>query len=75
MLRIWKSAHYGKIFESQIVNNMWFLQCCPNGNSKENKGLMNMAVRICSMPPGVNRLKINWSIKCVEINDGKNTDY
>eukprot|EP01084_Bolivina_argentea_P021004 39011_1 len=60
------SAHYGKCFESHIIDNQWVLQCYPNGVIKKKKGHVQVFLQLCGLPPSVPAIRVKYKIRCIE---------
>lgn len=62
-----KQANVGKKFESQKFNDIWCLQCCPNGRNSKSSGGLRLYLQLCSLPKGVGSIYIQYTIWCKEI--------
>ena len=73
MMNAFKWSHNGKRMESAMYDNMWRLQCYPNGNGKECEGFVSLYLRCCYMPPLVQKIKAKFKIICKETGKILNT--
>ena len=73
MMNAFKWSHNGKRMESAIYDQMWRLQCYPNGNGKECEGFISLYLRCCFIPPLISKIKAKFRIICKETGKILNT--
>ena len=61
-----KQANPGKRFESPMFNNIWCLQCCPNGRNIKSKGQLRLYLQLCTLPKDTSSIQIKYEICCKE---------
>eukprot|EP01084_Bolivina_argentea_P104478 187069_1 len=64
----WYDAINGKPFYSNKFNNLWCLRMFPNGYDYNDKGQLNLSLKLLAMPPAVWFMVVNVCIKCMELN-------
>ena len=64
---VMKASNTGKCYESDIDKyGMWCIQCFPNGDNAASKGDVELYIQLCSLPRGISKLEIKYTLKCLE---------
>eukprot|EP01083_Nonionella_stella_P198119 727699_1 len=62
-----KNANVGKKFESEIYDNIWCIQCCPNGRNAKSQGQVRIYLQLCALPKNMASICIQYKITCSQI--------
>lgn len=73
LMQSWKSAHFGKCYQSHTVNDMWQIKCYPNGANQQTQGYLSVYILLCAPPLGIETLTAKYRTKCLE-NDVQHAD-
>eukprot|EP01084_Bolivina_argentea_P279375 477604_1 len=66
-MEFFKKSPNGKMYESQVFNDMFLLQIYPNGYLSNSVGNLHAFCQICSFPPNIREIIAKIEIICVEL--------
>eukprot|EP01084_Bolivina_argentea_P215853 366558_1 len=73
-----KKSHNGKWICGTLLshkNDMFSIACCPNGEKENDCGYLSLFFIILTFPNNVESIKINFTLKCLQINKIKTETY
>ena len=70
-----KASVSGQQFISSIYDNMWQLECWPNGWRDDLAGNMSLYLRLLNPPPFVHKIRVKYSLQCTEMKRKRAMNY
>ena len=70
-----KTSVTGQQFISRIFDNMWQLECWPNGWREDLAGNMSLYLRLLNPPPMVQKIRVKYSLQCIEMKRKRVMNY
>ena len=58
----------GRIFQSEMFDNLWRFAHFPNGRIRQDTGYWSIYLQLCSLPAFIKSIQAKRIINCVETN-------
>eukprot|EP01084_Bolivina_argentea_P144936 254185_1 len=74
LINTFRKSQYGKPINARLIsatNNMFTIECYPNGICKTSKGYISLYLKVISYPMGVESMVIKFNLKCPKMDESK----